>query len=326
MDWSAAIETNREALRRILIALVAMTGLRGRFAPEVQSCCANGTTTGGEGGDAAAGSGDPAAMGNEERPTLPRHLHRAVLRLLRPAEAAARRLIIVTARDLVVTPQARKREIPTPPPPRFAWSSFGPPVNRRGSGGAAARSPGSSLVPHEPTLPLFDPLPRWRGRRRPVLTAVPRISFPGYGTPALISPRQPPMPDDPIDATRLALRLRAVAAALDDLPAHASRFARWRARRDAALHPPPRGEGRGEAAGWGSRTVAPRPAIPRSAPVARPSFELPQGRGWKGRVWPLRPGRPPGWRAAGRRSHPVHDLLVVVHDLAFWAMERSDTS
>src|SRR5690606_33081848 len=83
----------------------AMAGLRGRFAPEVQRCCATATTTGGEGRDAAAGSGDPAGMRNEERQTLPRHLHRAVLRLLRPAEAAARRLIIVTARDLVVTPQ-----------------------------------------------------------------------------------------------------------------------------------------------------------------------------------------------------------------------------
>src|SRR5690606_3578102 len=116
-----------------------------------------------------------------------------------------------------------------PPPPRFAWSSFGPPVNRGGSGGAAARNPGSSLAPHVPTLPLFDPLPRWRGQRRPSLTAVPRISFPGDGASAPLSPRQPPMPDDPVDATRLALRLRAVAKALDDLPAHANRFARWRA-------------------------------------------------------------------------------------------------
>jgi hypothetical protein len=61
MDWNAAIEKNREALKRVLTMLVAMAGLAGGA-------------------------------------TLPRHLHRAVLRLLRPAEAAARRLVIVAAR------------------------------------------------------------------------------------------------------------------------------------------------------------------------------------------------------------------------------------
>lgn len=287
MDWSAAIETNREALRRILTALVAMAGLRGPFAPEAQGCPADATTKGEEGRDAAAGSGDPAAMRTEERPTLPRHLHRAVLRLLRPAEAAARRLIIVMARDLVVTAQARKKDISTPPPPRFAQSSFGPPASQgkiRGRG-----------RPYVPTLPLFDPLPRWRGQRRPIAAGVPRISFPGDGASAPLAPRQPPMPDDPIDATRLALRLRAVAKALDDLPAHAGRFACWRARRDAALKDQARRE-----------------------PSAR--------RGITRRVWPLRPGRPPGWRREGRDAHPVHAVLTVVHDLAFWAMERADTS
>src|SRR5690606_28266510 len=105
-----------------------------------------------------------------------------------------------------------------------------------------------------------------------------------------LSPRQPPMPDDPVDATRLALRLRAVAKALDDLPAHANRFARWRARRDAAR---------------------------KEQAQRAPSHQ----RGVTRRVWPLRPGRPPGWHAAGRHAHPVHDVLSIVHDLAFWAME-----
>ena len=49
MDWSAAIETNREALRRILTTLVTMAGLRGRFAPEAQRCPADATTKGEEG-------------------------------------------------------------------------------------------------------------------------------------------------------------------------------------------------------------------------------------------------------------------------------------
>ena len=76
MDWSAAITRHREALVGILAGLVAT----------------------------AAGDAD----------TLPRHLHRAVLRLLRPAEAAARRLVIALAHTL-----------PAPPPP---CAAFPPPI------------------------------------------------------------------------------------------------------------------------------------------------------------------------------------------------------
>ena len=73
MDWNGAIEKNRDALKRILATLVAMVQIAGGSS------------------------------------TLPRHLYRAVLRLLRPAESAARRLIIVAARGLVVTlPRPRK--------------------------------------------------------------------------------------------------------------------------------------------------------------------------------------------------------------------------
>jgi hypothetical protein len=255
MDWSAAIETNREALRRILTTLVAMAGL----AQPAAGALASGT-------------------GAAPRATLPRHIHRAVLRLLRPAEAAARRLIIVTARGLP-HPEVRGQSPSLEGRPRAAKPA----------------SPKAHKPARRATLPLFDPLPRWRGRRRPALAAVPRISFPGDGASAPLVPRQPPTPFDSIDATRLALRLRAVSAALDDLPAHASRFARWQARREAA-----------------ARDQAQRQSSPRRA-VTR-------------RVWPLRPGRLPGWRAAGRHDHPVHDVLDVLHGLAFWAMERTDTS
>ena len=58
MDWNGAIEKNTEALRRILAMLIAMVGVVGDGA-------------------------DP--QGNRPK-TLPRHLHRFVLRLLRPAE------------------------------------------------------------------------------------------------------------------------------------------------------------------------------------------------------------------------------------------------
>ena len=85
MDGSVAIEQNRAALKRIVASLVAMAGL---------------------------GTG-PHAEGRPEGthcPILPRHLWLAILRLLRPAEAAARRLIIAAARGITVTlPPPRKR-------------------------------------------------------------------------------------------------------------------------------------------------------------------------------------------------------------------------
>jgi hypothetical protein len=278
MDWNAAIEHHRAALTRILAMLVAMA----RF-----------------GGEAAYSA---------DCPTLPRHLHRAVLRLLRPAEAAARRLVIVVARGLVVSPPVRKRETSTPPPPRFAWSpagasrlsrpSFGPPVNRGGSGAAAVSSLESSFASRLPALPLFDRLPRWRARR-PVAGGVPRISVPGIAAPFPVP--APPSPLDPLDATRLALRLAALGRALDDLPRAAHRFALWQARMAA----PDPSRNNGDAAG--RRVKAP-------ARVRR--------------IRPLRPGRPHGQRPARSRAraHPVHTVLDDVHGLALWVLEPADTS
>jgi hypothetical protein len=66
MDWSVAVERNREGLKRILALLIAMAGLA-------------------DGVDAI---------------TLPRRLHRSILRLL-GAEAAVRRLVIVMPQGLV---------------------------------------------------------------------------------------------------------------------------------------------------------------------------------------------------------------------------------
>ncbi|MEO3997414.1 hypothetical protein [Mesorhizobium sp. CAU 1732] len=246
MDWNAAIETNRQALKRVLASLVALAGI----------------TDGGV----------------DRTATLPRLLHRTVLRLLRPAEAAARRLIIVAARDMA-PPPARKA---TPPAPVVHLKP-----------GTTPKNPAKTLP-----LPLFDPLPRWREHRRSAASGVPRIRIPGFSAPSMLVLRRPPRANDPVDAARLALRLQALGRALDDLPAHARRFARWRANRDAAatqMREP-------DAAGKRDRG---RRVVIR-------------------RVWPLRPGRPPGWRK--QPSHEVHHVLTAVHDLAFWAMERPDTS
>lgn len=275
MDGILAIEHNHQALRRILGGIVAMAGLAG------------------------------VGVAN----TLPRHLYLAVLRLLRPAEAAARRLIIALA--LAVPPQARdgKTLDVTLPPQRPRKPTRKSAILRNGVGtgiilphglrgtahffaqnGAAGSGPdvdGGKVAVRRLSLPLLDPLPNPFRRRRIAADSVPRICMPGFT--ARFPVRQPPSPNDPIDATRLGQRLAALAAALDDMPAQARRFARWKARRDAKL---------------------------------------------VRRVWPLRMGRPPGGRlsrydpSAGRRRNirEVDEVLAHAHALAFYALEQPDTS
>lgn len=215
-----------------------------------------------------AGGGGGAAVADGGA-TLPRRLHRALLALLRPAEAAARRLVIVAARGLVVALRSSR--------PDAAAARKAPPTPPK-------------AVPRALSLPLFDPLPRWKRRVRQA--AVPRISVPGFIAPFPVAPRYPPSPNDPVDAARLVLRLKVLAAALDDLPRHARRFARWRrARVDAD----------------GQERSGPRSGRFR-------------------RTWPLRPGRPPGHRSrkSGRPAYAVHEVLDDLHGLAVWALQ--DTS
>jgi hypothetical protein len=297
MDWNRAIERNREALKRVVAALAAMAGLGNR-----QSAIASRQS---ESGLAQAADGPTPAdcllPTADCRLLLPRRLHRAVLRLLRPAEAAARRLVIVAARGLVVElPPARPRKQKPKSailrgrrgagiiPPR---NTPHPEVRAAGEPRRAEVRSGRTPAARAHALPLFDPLRRPPRHRRPAASGVPRISVPGFSEPFAIPVRRHPRsPDDAIDATRLALRLQALASALDDLPRQARRFARWRAARDAA------------GAQNGQR---------RDAGRIR-------------RAWPLRPARPPGWRR--RPTHEIHDILTELHNLAFEALESPDTS
>lgn len=220
MDWQLAIEASRQALKRVLLAIVAMAGL------------ADGATT-----------------------HLPRRLHRAVLRLLRPAESAARRLIVAAARGLAD---------PALPPLRAPRPKPRPTILRGGIGTGIvmprpSRQPGGRPQARL-SLPLLDAFPRLAApRSRSAPAGIPRISLPGFGAPFPVAVRRLTTPNDPIEAARLEARLRALGRALDDLDAEARRFARWRSR---------------------TRAAAVRdPAVPRRR------FR---------RVSPLRPGRPPG--------------------------------
>jgi hypothetical protein len=319
MDGRLAIENNLQALKRILAGLVAMAGL-GASPRE----------------DARQGKAEPPAHRN----TLPRHLRLAILRLLRPAESAARRLIVAAARGLVVTlpplrarkpkpaaadPVLRRFGIAVTLPPgailprsrgvssRFAEGKSIVPVGRWKAGerrdAAQERGPGrpgttARVLPLASpimdsaggggsrgaiSLPLFDPPRRFRRRigRTVPAHAAPRILLPGIIAPHVLPP--PPSRDDPIDATRLNLRLAALAAALDDIEGQAKRFARLQARR-------------------------------KQAPARR--------------IWPLRPGRPPGGRLTrydpsklhGRRVREVDEILAHAHALALHALRPPDSS
>jgi hypothetical protein len=189
MDWARAIERNSEALKGIVEALFALLGV-----DEMET------------------------VGR-----IPHRLYSAVLRILRPAESAARRLIVVAACGLVV------KVAPSRPMPKGHMIG-------KGSG------------PYRPAFKLCDKrifFPELSNRRIKYAKYPPRIHFFGPdstvddlwpGRPRVTAPVSPP-PDGLINAARLARRLQALKSALEDLPRHARRMARWRVRREAAKAP-----------------------------------------------------------------------------------------
>lgn len=281
MDTSVAIERNREALKHILAMLVAMAGA----AFPTHAC-----------GGAV---------------TMPRHLRLAVLRLLRPAESAARRLIIAMACGIVAPLQ---RSCKAKPAPAFVRDGEGTGIVRLAGivlGLASSPAPAcpalGASVPGDAgavgaaqsrvrpiAFPLLDSLRHpFAVRRRIAARDMPRVWAPGAADRPVLPLRLRPSPDDMVDAARLGLRLAALAGALDDLPGQALRFARWKVRNDAL----------------------------RDAGLTR-------------RTSPLRPGRPPGGRLArfdpdarrGRDIREVDEVLAESHALARWAVDHPDTS
>jgi hypothetical protein len=185
MDWDLAIKRNSEALRGIIEALFAML---------------DATVT-----------------------RIPPPLHRAVLRVLRPAESAVRRLIVIAARGLVV------KVAPSRPMPKG---------HRIGKGSGPSR-PAFKLCDKRIFFPELD------NRRVKYAKYPPRIHFFGPdstvddlwpGRPRMTAPVSQP-PDGLVNGARLARRLEALKLALEDLPRQARRMARWRVRRESAKAP-----------------------------------------------------------------------------------------
>ena len=259
MDWAGVIDRNREDLLRIIAALFAMAGL------------VEGMTVA----------------------TLPRHVYGAVLKVLRPAESAVRRLIIIAARDLSVPPPAIR---PGPAAPARAHRPANIVVHKVFLGLAGVPAPGppscksaERTAASVPPFPLFDPRKRFDFNRRRYTRNRPRIrsldpdwSLPVYMRRPAPPDRPEPAPGDAIGAQRLCRRLLSLKRALDDLPGQAMRLARWRARSAVC-------------------------------PKTRPRWPS-----------PMRPGWPPGHRK--RSIHYIDDVLRECHSLALHALEPPDTS
>jgi hypothetical protein len=304
MGGSTAIESNRTALLRMVTGLVAMAGWAGIALD---------------------------ALGADGK-TLPRNVRLAILRILRPAEAATRRLAIALSHTLPLLPPIRLRKLK--PKPTQEYMEISPrnavfpgqrktgilvprnTLKRFGADGtiqaylipspmpvvvtAPPKRPGSQTRVRHRVFQLLDPLPNPARKRRryAARSCQPRIWSPGSPHPVLLPPLSP---RDQLDAAPLARRIAVLVDALGDLPQQARRYQRWQALRTAR---------KTREAATGQR--------------ARPH-----------RLSPLKPGRPSGCRLAGcnpdrfyrsKRIREIDEILAHAHDMALYVLEQPDTS
>jgi hypothetical protein len=187
MNWTAAIDRNREALITIIAMLAAMAG----FVP----------------GAAAV--------------RIERSLRLDVLRMLRPAEAAVRRLIFVAARTLALKPSVAR-----------PFPAGGIPLPKAGK--VRARRPLFGLT--DRLVPMTNARNRDHAKQGPRIRGVapfdPTIA--GYlADRATSMAHEISLVDQGSNhgnASPLLRRIEAITAALDDIPAQAKRLQRWMAR------------------------------------------------------------------------------------------------
>ena len=188
-DWDLAIKRNSEALVEIVADLFAMLGLVGEATVS----------------------------------RLPWPAYRAVLRVLRPAESALRRLIVVAARGLVVKPVPSRSRPAGPVKPRK---------------GGASRSASFQLFDPRKRIVLPRRMtPKRSSARLHILTADSGLVTVWPPPQPAKLPASPRSADGLVNATRLTRRLEALEAALADMPRQALRLARWRMRQETAPDP-----------------------------------------------------------------------------------------
>lgn len=179
MDWEPAIRRNRDALLAVVASLRAMAAQAGGNA-------------------------------------LPRLVVLAILRILRPAELAARRLIVIVAAAL----KQRNRSALKPGRPLPDFSRL---------------HAGTSDRP--PVFPLFDqPWSLTAHRKRRGSGGVPRLWMPGMDTPSGLHPATAcPQARPEAGAAPLRRRIAALQHALETLPMQARRLQRLMRQRDRAV-------------------------------------------------------------------------------------------
>ena len=178
-----------------------------------------------------------ALRGMAEPMTLSRRLYKLIAALLKPVESATRRLIIALAATL--------------PPPRLKPSEMVAPQGAadpppRADGAGRADAPETPLKPSVPRFSLHDSA-RFKCFLRDA--SVPVVPFDRSRFEA-----DPDAGFVQVTDRHLMRRIAALAFALDDLEAHARRFARWRARSKLGLT---------------SRKSPLRPIAPGSPPPSR---------------------------------------------------------
>ena len=170
MDWPLVIDRNRKALLTIIVALMASLGL----------------------------------VGGGRLTTLPFFLYHRALRILRPAESALRRLIMILAHEM------KLRGFKLRAARRDGLAEF-----------LVFSRPNPRGEPALPSFNLIDPLKIF-GREAPDMDGF----YSGENSDA---------PDmSPVPAASLALRILALKNALENLPRQAKRLARWYEQRDLA--------------------------------------------------------------------------------------------
>lgn len=171
MNWPYAINRHRDALLTIIVALIASLGLSdgGRLN------------------------------------TLPFYLYRKALRIIRPAETALRRLIMIAAYEMSL----RGINIRALPKLRTTFTNFT--LLKAGS------------TDRVPSFHIIDPLKIFGGETP---------NYANFGQPNINDDL--PFNKTLISAASLGRRLLALKNALDNLPKQANRLARWYYQRDQA--------------------------------------------------------------------------------------------
>jgi hypothetical protein len=179
-NWPAAIEKNRAALLRVVAALFFYAGLD-------------------EGG----------------ADTVPRRVWRRIVRLLRPAEAAVRRLIVIAARNIEIEPPKPRAEKPPTGIERLVAAGVLT-FHEVNLGLACAWSERTrrtgKIRPRHPRVPADRPAPPLRhakpGRQAPVPAGRLRPGRPGRG-----GRRPPSLPPHQVPESRAGRSARSGAAA-----------------------------------------------------------------------------------------------------------------